>query len=204
VQLILRRWCIAWVIFLSNAFSPHRRPAPQRSKICSEALGYTESVLASVLIQWINNYLDQHPLGACAGEHGICKLLPGLVRAPDVSFISREQLAMAKGDLTFAPCAPLLCVEVWSKGNTRREIDRKIKEYFQNGARLVWELFPRKRAAAIYHSPTDTPPLVAADHMYGENVLPGFSFLLEDLYAAVDRRLEGCSDQDGDGDEQLP
>lgn len=170
-----------------------------------KAMGYTESVLASILIQWINNYLDHHPLGACAGEAGICKLMPGLVRAPDVSFVSREQLPKSrKKELTFAPCAPVLCIEVWSKGNTRREIDRKIKEYFQHGAKLVWEFFPRKRTAVIYHSLTDMTSVTATESIDGENVLPGFRFLLEDLYVALDRRLEGHSDEVGDDDEQLP
>lgn len=169
-----------------------------------KAMGFTESVVASILIQWINNFLDQHPLGACAGEQGICKLMPGVVRAPDVSFISREQLAMAKGDLTFAPCAPLLCVEIWSKGNTRREIDRKIDEYFQHGARLVWEIFPRKQRAVIYHSPTKITALTPADHIDGEDVLPGFRFSLADLFAATDRRLAGFTDAADDDDERLP
>ena len=167
-----------------------------------KTMGMAESVIASILIQWINNYLDTHPIGACAGEAGICKLLPGLVRAPDVSFISRAQLTLDKQrDFTFALCAPELCVEVWSKSNTRRELDRKIREYFQYGARLVWEIFPQTRTAIIYHSPADSKPVNTTDVMDGEDVLPGFRFTLADLFAAADRRLEGIPIDDNNSAE---
>ena len=170
-----------------------------------KTMGLKESVLAGILVAWINNYLDKNPIGACAGEQGICRLLPGLVRAPDVSFISREQLAKVKDqDFTFAPCAPELCVEVWSKGNTRREIDRKIKEYFNDGAKLVWEVFPRKRTGAIYHSPTDMTPVNATATIDGEDVLPGFRFVLEDLFALTDSRLQGYPEDASDDDEPSP
>lgn len=164
-----------------------------------KAMGYHESVLASILIQWINNYLDKYPLGACAGEQGICLLIPGLIRAPDVSFISSERIAAAKGELTFAPGAPDLCVEVLSKKNTRREISRKLEEYFRHGARLVWVLDHRKETAEVYSSPVDPLLVQASDRMDGGGVLPGFQFILAELYDALNRRLAGI--RSGQADE---
>jgi len=155
-----------------------------------KSMGYTESVLAMILGHWINSYLDKEPLGACAGGDGLCKLLPGLTRAPDVSFMIRERLAQAE-DLTFAPGAPDLCVEVLSKSNTRREINRKIKEYFQHGARLVWVFDIRKKVAEIYLGSTDPILAQPADSIEGRDVLPGFQFVLGDLFAAVEKRVTG-------------
>lgn len=162
-----------------------------------KSMGYTESVLAMILGQWINNYLDKSPLGACAGPDGPCALLPGLTRLPDVSFIARERLAQAK-DLTFAPGAPDLCVEVLSKSNTRREINRKIKEYFQHGARLVWVFDIRKKVAEIYLSADDPILVKPADVIDGRDVLPGFQFVLGDLFAAVEKRVAGVLPAGGD------
>ncbi|WP_425618789.1 Uma2 family endonuclease [Anatilimnocola sp. NA78] len=158
-----------------------------------KAMGYTESVLASLLIQWINNYLDSNPLGACAGEQGYCEFLPKLILAPDVSFMTRERLALAKGDLTFAPGAPDLCIEVLSKSNTRREISRKIKEYFQHGCRLVWVFDIRKQIAEVYLQPTDPILAKPADTIEGRDVLPGFQFVLGDLFAALEKRVAGLA-----------
>lgn len=153
-----------------------------------KAMGFQESVLGSILSHWINTYLDKNPLGACGGEHGICKLIPGLVRAPDVSFISRGRLAQ-ESDLTFAPGAPELCVEVLSKSNTRREVERKIKEYFRYGCQLVWVFDIRKQLAQVYRSPADVSTLGPADELSGADVLPGFRFVLGDLFAALQQRM---------------
>lgn len=153
-----------------------------------KSMGYTESVLAVILGQWINNYLDTNPLGACAGAVGPCALLPGLTRLPDVSFIISERLAQAE-DLTFAPGAPDLCVEVISKSNTRREISRKIKEYFRHGARLVWVFDIREKVAEVYLGPADPTLLQPADTVDGRDVLPGFQFVLGDLFALTEKRV---------------
>ena len=53
------------------------------------------------------------------GEAGFLKILPGQVRAPDVSFIRWERLpgADAPKPAIFA-VAPDLAVEILSKGNT--------------------------------------------------------------------------------------
>jgi len=166
-----------------------------------KAMGYTESVLAMILGQWINNYLDKNPLGACAGEQGYCAFLPSLIRAPDVSFMTSERLTLAKGDLTFAPGAPDLCVEVLSKSNTRREISRKIKEYFQHGCRLVWVFDIRKQIAEVYLQPADPILAKPADTIDGRDVLPGFQFVLADLFAAVEKRVAGLA-PNGSGDDQ--
>lgn len=165
-----------------------------------KAMGYTESVLAMILGHWINTYLDKKPLGACAGGDGLCKLLPGLTRAPDVSFMIRERLVQAT-DLTFAPGAPDLCVEVLSKSNTRREINRKIAEYFQHGARLVWVFDIRKQVAETYFNATDPTIVQPADQIDGRDVLPGFQFVLGDLFSAVEKRVAGLLPPENDMDQ---
>ena len=165
-----------------------------------KAMGYHESALAAFLIQWINNYLDRNPIGLCAAGDGPCALLPGLTRLPDVSFIIRERLAQAK-DLTFAPGAPDLCIEVLSKSNTRGEISRKLREYFQHGARLVWVFDIRKQIAEIYLGPTDPSFVKPADTIDGRDVLPGFRFVLADLLTAIEKRVAGVVTPRNDDEE---
>jgi Uma2 family endonuclease len=43
--------------------------------------------------------------------------------------------------------APDLAVEVLSEGNTKAEMVRKVREYFEAGVRLVWLTDPKKRTA---------------------------------------------------------
>ena len=57
--------------------------------------------------------------------------MPGLVRLPDISFISWDQVPTRHCPPDpIAGLAPALAVEVLSKGNTKREMDRKVREYF--------------------------------------------------------------------------
>ena len=111
-------------------------------------------------------------------------------------FFIRERLALAK-DLTFAPGAPDLCVEVLSKSNTRREINRKIKEYFQNGTRLVWVFDIRKQIAEVYLSATDLSLIQTGEVVDGHDVLPGFHFVLGELFSAVEKRLAAILPSEG-------
>lgn len=156
-------------------------------------MGYTESVLAMILGSWLNNFLDKHPLGAIAGEHGLCKLDPGLVRVPDLSFVTRQRLVAAKS-LTFCPGAPDLCIEILSATNTKREMDRKLKEYFKHGASLVWYIDPETRTAQVFTSVTQVQSLGTDGVLDGQSLLPGLQISLVALFSALDRRL-GPADQ---------
>ena len=144
--------------------------------LVEKAMGYYESVLATVLIHMIYQFLDLHDLGIVGGPDGMLQLVPGLVRAPDVSFIRWDRIPDA--DLSvdaFPEIAPDLAVEVISKGNTPGEMRRKLQEYFDAGCRMVWYLYPEERAVHVYTSP-DECSIVAEDGVLdGSPVLPGFS-----------------------------
>ena len=57
------------------------------------------------------------------------QLGPGLVRIPDVSFISWEPLPdRSLSDAAICRVAPDLAIELVSEGNTREELDRKLND----------------------------------------------------------------------------
>jgi Uma2 family endonuclease len=66
---------------------------------------------------------------------------------------------------------------------------RKRHEYFEGGTRLVWEIDPKTRTAAVYRpDATDVPEtLTEAGTLDGGDVLVGFSLCLKDLFAEPDR-----------------
>ena len=72
-----------------------------------------ESLLAGLLIQWLNNFLDEHPLGVVLGEAGALRILPRRMRIPDVSFISWDRFPDRRlpADLVYRG-APDLAVEI--------------------------------------------------------------------------------------------
>lgn len=107
-----------------------------------------------------------------------------LVRVPDVSFTNWDRLPGRHVPMAPVPeVVPDLAVEVLSEGNTRGEMERKLKEYFLSDVTLVWFLDPRKRTVQVYTSPDDMIELAETDTLDGGDVLPGFSVPVARLFA---------------------
>ncbi len=65
-------------------------------------------------------------------------------------------------------------------------MERKLREYFLAGVRLVWMIDPRPRTAAVYTGP-DAPDstLDETEALDGGEVLPGFRLPLAELFARL-------------------
>lgn len=156
--------------------------------LVEKPMGYYESHVAAMLIHLLQTFLDRQNLGIVAGADGMVRLARGLVRIPDVSFVSWDQLPGGRIPRKPIPdLAPDLAVEVLSKSNTRREMTRKVREYFTAGVRLVWLIDPKARAAHVFTSPSESVLLQEADALAGGDVLPGFSLVLRDLFDRAER-----------------
>ncbi len=155
--------------------------------LVEKVMGYWESVLAIELGRLLGNFVNRRKLGSLAGEAGMLRLSPGLVRIPDLSFISRARLAShRRARARILPLAPDLAIEVLSEGNTPREMARKVREYFVSGCRLVWFIDPRTRTVAVYTSPAKPITLTEKQTLTGGDVLPGFRLPLRKLFALLD------------------
>src|SRR6266566_4083084 len=81
------------------------------------------------------------------------RLSSGLVRIPDVSFVSWDRLPGRRvPDVPIPDLAPDLAVEVLSESNTAEEMAIKRREYFTSGTRLVWQIDPVTRTAEVFTS----------------------------------------------------
>jgi Uma2 family endonuclease len=150
-------------------------------------MGYWESVLAIELARLWGNFVRRRKLGTVTGEAGMLRLSPGLVRIPDVSFVSRARLAHhRRARAPILPLAPDLAVEVLSEGNTPREMARKVREYFDSGSRLVWLVDPRTRTVAVHTSPGKPFILTEKQTLTGGDVLVGFTLQLRKLFDLLD------------------
>jgi len=150
--------------------------------LVEKAVGFEEARLAARLVYLVNSYLDRKDLGICVGADGMLRIAPGLVRIPDLSFISWERLPGRESPKVPIPdLAPDLAVEVLSEGNTKSEMTRKVREYFEAGVKLVWLIDPKKRVARVYSSVDDSTLIRADQVLAGGNVLPGFVLRLSDL-----------------------
>jgi Uma2 family endonuclease len=156
--------------------------------LVEKIMGYAEGYLALWLGGLMGVYAEEHDLGIAAGADGTMRLMPGLVRIPDVSFVGWERLPSRKCPKEPIPdLVPHLAVEVLSEGNTPGEMQRKLKEYFLAGVEVVWMVDPDKRVVDVYTAPDEWIRLTEADSLDGGNLLPGFRLPLERLFARVEK-----------------
>jgi Uma2 family endonuclease len=148
--------------------------------LVEKAMGTREANIAAWLIFYVAKFLDKHDLGQPLSSDGMVRLKVGLVRIPDVGFISWERLL--EGELPNEPiasCVPELAVEVLSESNTPEEIKRKIAEYFQAGVKLVWIIDPKTQTADEYTSTAKCRHVGKTQSLGGHDVLPGFTLSLK-------------------------
>lgn len=157
--------------------------------LVEKPLGTIESFLAAVLIRILGNFTSGRRLGLVSGEQGPYRLKLGLVRLPDVAFISWSRIPGQLKDLpAIASVVPNLAVEVLSESNTKAEIERKLKEYFSSGVELAWIFDPRAKAVAV-HLSAGAPEKILneTDTLDGGAVLPGFELKLSELFGELER-----------------
>jgi Uma2 family endonuclease len=159
--------------------------------LVEKAMRFRESLLACPLIEFLRAFVRPRKLGVVAGAHGMVRLTSGLVRIPDVSFVCWDRLPGGRVPSKPIPrLAPNLAVEMLSEGNTKREMERKVREYFEAGVPLVWLIDPKTRTVAVYTAVDRFVVLKERQTLDGASVLPGFSVPLAELFAELDAHGE--------------
>jgi Uma2 family endonuclease len=157
--------------------------------LIEKVMGSYESLIAGNIITEFNLYLRRHRIGIALPADGMLKLRVKLIRVPDVSFLSKEQLK--KGSFPrrgVATVAPTIAVEVISEGNTKREMGEKLEEYFHYGAAEVWYVYPDTKTILRYTAPGVSQTLSENDTITTP-VLPGFACPLAPLFVHPDDGL---------------
>lgn len=104
---------------------------------------------------------------------------------PDGAYISFQRLGQesvpAGGSLRVAP---ELVVEVVSTHDRAIDIEGKIRDYLAAGVNLVWVVYPELGRVHIYRADGSASVLAAPAELTGEDILPGFSVPVAELFPA--------------------
>lgn len=157
--------------------------------LVEKGMGARESLLAAFLIEVIGAFVRRHRLGLVLGPDGMLRLMPALVRLPDVSYISWSRIADGRvpSDAIWA-LSPDLVVEVLSESNTLAEMERKRGEYFRAGTQLIWQVDPERRTVDAFSEPDGETRFAETATIDAGDVLPGFSLSLSELFAVLDQQ----------------
>jgi Uma2 family endonuclease len=148
-----------------------------------KVMGARELLLANVLAGMIKDSLGKKPAGLAVVEM-LFRLKPGSSRArcPDVAYVPYELWPERdiQEDEAWEIVPPLM-VEIISPSNRANEIKEKIEEYFANGVRQVWIIYPRQRGIHVYTGPKSEQILDAGDFLEGGDLLPSFRISVGEL-----------------------
>jgi len=156
--------------------------------LVEKAMAYRESLLALLLGRLLLDFVEPRNLGLVSGADGSVRLFPGLVRIPDVAFASWNRFPDRRIPKEPIPSlVPDLVIEVLSESNTKPEMERKRREYFSSGVRLVWEFDPEQRTVTVYDPDGGVAVLDSSQTLDGADVLTGFTLQLSELFSKLEQ-----------------
>lgn len=125
----------------------------------------------------------QNNLGIAFDSSTGFKLPNGAERSPDASWICRKRWeALTPTERKkFAPICPDFVVELRSESDSLKDLQAKMREYIENGARLGWLIDRKNKRVEIYRPGKDVEVLVSPVSLSGEDVLPGFVLDLQGI-----------------------
>ena len=141
-----------------------------------------------------NLYLDlgiwnrRTKLGKAFDSSTIFVLPDGARRSPDVSWIElrRWNILTLKEKQGFPPLAPDFIIELVSpsdiKNQRYEDLQNKMQEYLDNGVKLGWLIEPSAKTVEIYRLGKSVEILNNPQTLLGEDVLPGFSLNLNEIF----------------------
>ena len=146
--------------------------------------GWAHGRIANAIAFALTAYVKERDLGDVASaETGyIIGRNPDTVRAPDVSFVSRERLTGAGEISGFLELSPDLAVEVVSPGDSAGAVQSKAEIWLETGARLVWVVYPESKSVVVYRTEGLARILHESDTLDGEPVFDSLALSVRELF----------------------
>jgi Uma2 family endonuclease len=111
---------------------------------------------------------------------------PGKVRFFDGSFVAKGRLPSERTPKGHMRIWPDLGLEVVSPNDTADEVEAKRIDYQKAGVRLLWIIYPETRSVHVYRQAGAPTVLGPDDELTGEDVLPGFTCKVSELFQDLD------------------
>ncbi|MDJ0730208.1 MAG: Uma2 family endonuclease [Crocosphaera sp.] len=139
--------------------------------------GNQEANLIADVIFWNR----QTQLGLVFSSSTVFDLPNGGNRSPDVAWIAKEKWdsLTPRQKQKFPPICPDFVIELRSPSDRLQPLQEKMVEYLGAGLRLGWLINPQDNTVEIYRPQQPTEISCLPVSLSGEEVLPGFTLLLE-------------------------
>ncbi|MDC0832397.1 hypothetical protein AY599_05665 [Leptolyngbya valderiana BDU 20041] len=123
-------------------------------------------------------------LGKVFDSAGGFKLPNGADRSPDASWlkIDRWNALTPEEREKFLPLCPDFVVELRSPSDRLSQVQTKMREYMDNGAKLGWLVDPQRKIVEVYGDDRSVEILENPTQVSGDPVLPGFVLDFSEIF----------------------
>lgn len=134
----------------------------------------------------LRQFTRSHQLGQIYPE--LRCTFSGQSQVSDLCFIAKGRVPRdVKGELVSnIRFAPDLAIEILSPGQTVSELTAKLRLALKNGLRLGWLIHPKKKQVIIFRPKRRAQTLLLGDVLSGEEILPGYTLRLDELFSWQD------------------
>lgn len=152
--------------------------------IAMPPVGGTISILNAHLSVRLGQWNEKEELGIAFASCVRFHLPNSAVRSPDLSWVRRDRwdVLTKKEREHYAPLCPDFVGEIVGPPLTLPELQEKMREYMDNGARLAWLIDPTSRRVEVYRPCQEVEVLGDPLSLSGEDVLPGFTLDLKEIW----------------------
>lgn len=151
--------------------------------VVHEPPGIYHGQIAAKLAYLVGAFVYPNGMGALFGQDTGFKIEsnPDTVRAPDLAFLRQERTSEIR-PRGYGPFAPDLVAEIVSPDDRRGELLAKVGDWLDAGVKLVWVIHPVRREAHVHRADGSLSVIDSDGALDGEDVLPGFSCPLSDIF----------------------
>jgi Uma2 family endonuclease len=101
------------------------------------------------------------------------------LRRPDISIFSKIQIENPEKSQE----SPEVVIEILSPSNSIIEETAKLYEFFQTGAKVVWQIYPSLQEVKVYYSTKQVKICTGNDLCDGGKIIPDFQMSVNEIFS---------------------
>jgi Uma2 family endonuclease len=145
-----------------------------------EMPGARHGAISTRLIIRLGGFVESHNLGVVFTETNF--KIGENERIPDIAFVTADCIPQEGIPESVWQSPPDLAIEVISPNDLQEKVSDKVLEYLAAGVRQVWLVSPKHRSISIFRSQTDVQIFSVDMNLVSEDLFPGFSCSLNELF----------------------
>jgi Uma2 family endonuclease len=169
-----------------EANEPYQFEMNEKGEILSTPLiGPKGGNLEGYVFRELDSWVEQTGKGFAVKANAGFRLPDSSFRIPDAAWISSERWnSLTRAEKRkFGQFCPEFVVELHSPRNKASKVERKMRMWMANGARLAWLIDPIRKLAILYRPGRTPEVIVRPEFLEGEGPVEGFRLEMERFWA---------------------